>query len=315
MSNSARYRIKHQTLYQYSEPVAICQNQLRMMPRTIPGKVSSVQSFAVTTTIDPQPDVVIEHDDYFGNRVVAFAIESLHRKLSVTVQSQVTVTHHAPVEPVSSEPWNRLCERIANCTDARWLETKEFLFDSPRIRRSELFAKYARKSFGEERSILEGAFDLTKRIQSDFRYDVSATDVNTTTEDAFNDRAGVCQDFAHVQIACLRSIGIPARYVSGYLRTVPPPGEQRMVGADESHAWVSVYAGDAVGWIDLDPTNACLSDTNHVPICVGRDYSDVSPMRGVVLGGGTTVLRVSVDVQPIHDTPDEVPDSHVKATG
>lgn len=125
------------------------------------------------------------------------------------------------------------------------------------------------------------------------------TDVSTTTDEAFGMRAGVCQDFAHVQIACLRSIGLPTRYVSGYLRTVPAPGRARVVGADQSHAWVSLYAGNRLGWIDLDPTNACLSDTNHVPICIGRDYSEVSPMRGVVLGGGTTDLQVSVDVEPV----------------
>lgn len=141
--------------------------------------------------------------------------------------------------------------------------------------------------------------DLTRRIHGDFKYDTAATHVHSTTEEAFKLRAGVCQDFAHIEIACLRSIGLPARYVSGYLRTSPRPGEQRMVGADESHAWVSLYAGDDFGWIDFDPTNARPSDTNHIPICVGRDYSDVSPMRGVVLGGGSTELKVSVDVEPI----------------
>jgi transglutaminase-like putative cysteine protease len=146
---------------------------------------------------------------------------------------------------------------------------------------------------------VEAAVDLTRRIHTDFKYDSTVTDVNTTTEEALELKAGVCQDFAHVQIACLRSLGLPARYVSGYLRTEPAPGKERLVGADQSHAWVSLYAGQVFGWIDLDPTNARISDVNHVPICVGRDYSEVSPMRGVVLGGGETVLRVSVDVEPV----------------
>lgn len=299
MPESARYRIAHRTAYQYSEPVAICQNQLRMMPRTISGAVSSVQCHFVETIIDPQPDVLIEHDDYFGNRVVAFAIESLHRELTVAVHSEVTVSQRDATNGGLSGSWTRLIEQIAGCEDKRWMEAQEYLFDSPRVRRRESFAEYARKSFKNDLTVLEASLDLTRRIHADFKYDVSATDVNTSTEEAFDGRAGVCQDFAHVQIACLRSLGVPARYVSGYLRTQPPPGKERLVGADESHAWVSVYAGDKLGWIDLDPTNACLSDTNHIPICVGRDYSEVSPMRGVVLGGGTTHLRVSVDVQPI----------------
>ncbi len=189
--------------------------------------------------------------------------------------------------------------RIQRFEDPRWFEAQEYLNNSPRVRRGETFADYARKSFTPERPILEAILDLTQRIRDDFKYDTTATHVHSTTEEAFKLRAGVCQDFSHIQIACLRSIGLPARYVSGYLRTVPLPGQQRMVGADESHAWVSLYAGEDFGWIDYDPTNACPSDTNHIPICVGRDYGDVSPMRGVVLGSGTTELKVSVDVEPI----------------
>jgi transglutaminase-like putative cysteine protease len=141
--------------------------------------------------------------------------------------------------------------------------------------------------------------DLTRRINREFRYDTTATEVATPTEKAFDLKAGVCQDFAHIQIACLRSIGMPARYVSGYLRTVPREGEKRLVGIDESHAWVSVYMGQELGWVDYDPTNACRCDVSHIPVCIGRDYNEVSPMRGVVLGGGQPTLSVSVDVEPI----------------
>ncbi len=298
MTTSAHYRMTHRTHYRYSEPVAICQNQLRMMPRSMSGPLSSVECHWAQATIDPEPDVVLEHTDYFGNRVVSFAIESLHRALVVLVRSDVTVQQHELPSPAASPSWQQISSRVKNCQDARWLEAQEYLFDSPRVRRAVGFAEYAQRSFADGRPIVEAAVDLTKRIHHDFKYDTRVTEVHTTTEEAFKLRAGVCQDFAHVQIACLRSIGLPARYVSGYLRTATPAGEPRLVGADQSHAWVSLYAGDALGWIDLDPTNQCVSDTNHIPICIGRDYSEVSPMRGVVLGGGTTHLEVSVDVEP-----------------
>lgn len=252
--------------------------------------------------IDPEPDVMLEHTDYFGNRVVSFAIESLHRQLEVVVQSDLTVQKQE-FDLEASLPWQQISSQVTSGADQRWLEAQEYVFDSPRVRRDAEYADYAKKSFTDQRPIVEAAVDLTKRIYDDFDYDTKATDVNTTTEEAFKLRAGVCQDFAHIQIACLRSIGLPARYVSGYLRTLPQEGQRRMVGADESHAWVSLYAGEVLGWIDLDPTNACPSDTSHIPICVGRDYSEVSPMRGVVLGGGTTQLEVSVDVEPVDVKP------------
>lgn len=298
MAASAHYRITHQTRYRYSEPVAICQNQLRMMPRTLETRYSGVQCERVATSIEPEPDTYLEHVDYFGNRVISFSIESLHEKLEVTVQSDVAVHHDESVLQNASAPWEEVSRRIFDAEDPLWLETQEYVYDSPRVRRGVDFADYARLSFQPGRSIFDAALDLTRRIHDEFEYDTTATDVNTSPEEAFNVRAGVCQDFAHVQIACLRSIGLPARYVSGYLRTVPPEGKRRMVGADESHAWISLYAGETIGWIDFDPTNALVSDTNHVPVCIGRDYSEVSPMRGVVLGGGNPQLKVSVDVAP-----------------
>lgn len=287
---SARYRISHRTHYRYSEPVAICQNQLRMQPRT-DGRMTCHKT---SIQISPRPDSVFQHTDYFGNHVYSFAIESLHRELEVVAKSDVTV-ESVPVAGKDST-W----DSIADDTDLSEpipLRVREFRFDSPRINRSKAYAEYARKSFPPGRSLGEAALDLTRRIHADFKYDTGATDVSTPTDRAFQLRAGVCQDFAHIQIACLRSIGLPARYVSGYLRTVPPEGKPAMVGADESHAWLSVYGGDQIGWIGCDPTNACFVGTDHIPICVGRDYGDVSPMRGVVLGGGQTSLKVSVDVQ------------------
>lgn len=302
MSMQSHYQIRHRTLYRYSDAVAICQNQLRMMPRSISTRVFQVENHWVQARIAPEPEHYHEHHDYYGNRVLSFSIESPHRELEVELESEVTVTENQPVAEIDSPSWNEVSDAIDGRFDIDWLQTQEFLFDSPRIKRDVRFADYARSSFPEGRPVAEAAMDLTRRIHEDFSYDSSATDVTTTTEQAFDMRAGVCQDFAHVQIACLRSLGLPARYVSGYLRTLPPEGQERLAGADESHAWVSLYAGDEIGWIDFDPTNARPMDTNHIPICIGRDYADVSPMRGVVLGGGKTMLNVEVDVVPMEAT-------------
>ena len=302
MQLSARYRITHRTRYSYSSPVAICQNQLRMMPRSHASTYNSVECEFATATISPEPSVLCEHNDYFGNRIVSFAIETLHEELVVTARSEVLV-RYATID-ATDVAWSCVRDAVRLSKDSGWYEAQEFSHDSPRIRRSHQFAEYASKSFPDGRDILDATLELTRRIHDDFRYDTSATHVDTKPEDSFRRRAGVCQDFAHVQIACLRSIGIPARYVSGYLRTVPPEGQARLIGADESHAWLACYCGETLGWIEFDPTNACLANCSHVPICIGRDYSEVSPMRGVVLGGGTTNLEVNVDVEPL-DTPED----------
>ncbi len=299
MSGLSRYQIQHLTQYQYSDPVAICQNQLRMMPSSRAQSLSQIECHQVVTSITPEPDAINQHKDYFGNAVYSFSIESLHRRLEVAVQSEVTVRSQPWPKTERTTPWQQIVEQITDGRDPQWLAAQDFCFDSPRIRRNEKFRQYARESFSAGRDVGDAAMELTQRIHDDFRYDTKATDVTTQTEQAFEIKAGVCQDFAHIQVACLRSIGLPARYVSGYLRTVPPPGKEPLVGTDESHAWVSLYMGPQLGWIDLDPTNACRCDTNHIPVCIGRDYSEVSPMRGVVLGGGAPSLRVSVEVQDV----------------
>lgn len=289
---STRYRITHRTHYSYSEPVAICQNQLRMQPNSRDRLTCHQTAIAIT----PPTNGVHEHQDYFGNRVYSFVIESQHRALDVVVASEVTVQSSSLMDEVGPN-WEQIESSLHHPNSTVSSRIMEFEYDSPRVRQGQLFAKYARKSFTAGRGILEATLELTRRINAEFRYDTTATDVDTSTDEAFELRAGVCQDFAHVQIACLRSIGLPARYVSGYLRTIPPQGKPRLVGADESHAWLSVYAGELLGWVDFDPTNACFVGTDHIPICIGRDYGDVSPMRGVVLGGGQTTLKVSVDVE------------------
>lgn len=299
--SSQHYAITHRTHYRYSDAVAICQNQVMMVPRELPR----VHCHRTKMVIIPKPVLSHSHTDYFGNLVQTFSIESAHRELSVVVTSEVEVCPPDQISAGKSLRWESLRDAIASGADEHWFNASEYLYPSSMISTGEEFAMYAEKSFTPGRPILEANLELTKRIHRDFKYDTTATNVNTLAEDAFELRAGVCQDFAQIQIACLRAIGLPARYVSGYLRTISPPGKPRLVGADNSHAWLSVYAGSITGWVDFDPTNACLVGTDHIPVCIGRDYRDVAPMRGVVLGGGHTVLRVNVDVEPIAESPSD----------
>jgi transglutaminase-like putative cysteine protease len=287
------YRIQHTTTYHYASPVRVCHNLVMLSPRN--DAYTKVLNHRLQ--IRPTSPTMRKREDYFGNVFYAFSIEESHRQLVIISTARVRV-----IERVISDdmmPWNFVREQVATQSDPRWLEACRFAYNSPRIQVAREFAEYATPSFNHGRDIVEASMELSSRIHRDFKYDVAATQVDTTTMEAFKLRRGVCQDFAHIQIACLRSLGICARYVSGYLRTLPPPGKERLIGADQSHAWVSVYCGIEKGWVDFDPTNNCLANVNHVPIAWGRDYSDVSPMRGVFLGGGEHRMDVSVDVCPV----------------
>lgn len=289
----SRYRIVHRTDYVYPQAVAVCQNEVRMSPRSI-GHVVCHQNKIATS---PHPTWAGSHTDYFGNSVVSFSVEAMHERLSVTSESVVSVDRPSYLNVIEDSAldvdWN-----VVIADSASWAadQVDEFVYPSPRIVFSDAMRRYATESFSPGRGIVDAALDLTCRIHRDFKYDPTATTVSTPVSDSFRLRRGVCQDFAHVQIAMLRSIGVPATYVSGYLRTLPPPGKERLVGADESHAWLSVYGGRSIGWFDCDPTNATLAGTDHIPVAMGRDYSDVTPMRGVVVGGGSPEMKVSVDV-------------------
>ncbi|MEM8733399.1 MAG: transglutaminase family protein [Planctomycetota bacterium] len=286
-----RYRIAHRTEYRYSAPVAMCQNQLRMTP-SLTDRTRVLQN---AIHITPSPDTVREHDDYFGNHVVTFAIEAVHRSLLVESDSEIELlSATTAIEP--SPTWLEAARELQQPVEPHALYAAEYALPSPQIQWHEDVKQYASESFHSEPSLVPAAIELTRRIYRDFKYDTKATNVSTTVDEVFQLRAGVCQDFAQFQIACFRSIGLAARYVSGYLRTLPPPGKAKLVGADESHAWCSVYLGKSLGWLDLDPTNGCKVAMDHIPICVGRDYLDVSPMRGLAIGGGTPALNVSVDV-------------------
>jgi len=243
--------------------------------------------------VDPQPVVEDERVDYFGNGASYFAIGVPHNRLVVTARSQVRVS--APPLPERTPAWEQVRDRCASDKLTEDSTAGEFRFDSTYITRQPAYAEYAAASFAKGRPLLEGVRDFTARIFRDFKFDPRATTVATPLDEVLKKRRGVCQDFAHLAIAGLRSLGLPARYVSGYLETLPPPGKARLVGADASHAWVSVWC-PGHGWIDADPTNNLLPGDRHITVAWGRDFSDVSPLRGVVVGGGGSTLGVSVDV-------------------
>ncbi|MBM81213.1 MAG: transglutaminase [Planctomycetaceae bacterium] len=290
----AHYRIVHTTNYDYSDPVPVCHNQLHLSPRDTDWSRCTSHRLA----IDPTPMHVSRRSDWFGNYVKSFSLQENHQKLCVTARSRVEVTPQA-VPGISDAPsWEKIASRMNEQTDECIFRASEFLYDSPHISRGEAFREFAAECFNPGDSILAATIALTSKIHGEFQFGARATTVTTRPEEVLVSKHGVCQDFAHLAISSLRSLGIPARYVSGYLRTTPPAGQPRLIGADASHAWFSVFCGEH-GWIDFDPTNNRLCDTDHIPIAWGRDYSDVTPVRGVFIGGGNHTLTVSVDVEPI----------------
>lgn len=283
------YTITHKTTYDYGDVVPECFNIVRLYPRPIFDQVCLDHRLEVV----PKPIDRKQRQDYFGNTIEQFSIQEPHDHLVVTAVNRIKVTPRA-YPPLESTPaWETIAELNAT-TD---LMAVHFTKDSPHIRASQEIREYALQSFSPGQAIAESSQDLTKRIFDDFEFDSEATTVSTPVDEVFKKKAGVCQDFAHFQIACFRSLNLPARYVSGYIRTTPPPGEKRLVGADASHAWVSVYCGES-GWFDFDPTNNLIPATDHVTIGWGRDYSDICPIQGVFTGGGETIMSVSVDVLP-----------------
>jgi transglutaminase-like putative cysteine protease len=288
------YRITHKTTYNYKHPVSVGNHAVYLTPRSIPNHRCTWSELRVR----PTPVMRSEHTDYFGNSVSLFTVQEPHETLEVEARSDVTIDSDATLWPKHSPAWDRVASSLSTDLNKAGLDAYQFVFESPRVRRGAEFLSYAAVSFTPGRPLAEALLDLTARIHNDFRYDSKATNVRTPTEEVFRKRRGVCQDFAHLQIACLRSLGLAARYVSGYLRTFPVPGRPRLTGADASHAWVSVYCPGA-GWLDIDPTNNMVPSRSHVTLAWGRDYGDVSPVRGVILGGRDHTLDVSVDMEAL----------------
>jgi len=286
------YRITHRTEYQYAEPVDSGYNEARMLPRAVPRQLA----LSSVLTIDPPPSDVRERLDYFGNRVVSFALDQPHRSLTVTALSEVTIEPRSGrLELFEGESWETCRAAMAGLRDTEALFARDFALDSPLVSAQPGLADYAAPSFPPGRSLLEAVHDLMERIHRDFRYDPEFTTLSTPLDQVLEHRRGVCQDFAHLAIGCLRAQGLAARYVSGYIETLPPPGMPRLIGADASHAWFSVFV-PGEGWVDFDPTNNQVPETQHITVAWGRDYSDVTPLKGIIFGGGKMRMKVAVDV-------------------
>lgn len=288
--------VVHETRYSYSPAVKTAQHVTHFRP----AHNQQQQLLEHSLTIDPEPAQVSEAVDVYGNSRAFFSLQSRHDELKVRAQSLVATS--APALPTGEMNWEQVRERLRYHRGAAYDPAAEFVFASPYVPRHPEFLAYARPSFTAERSALDAARDLMERIHADFEYETEATDISTPALEALAMRKGVCQDFAHIMLACLRSVGLPARYVSGYLLTSPPPGKARLVGSDASHAWVSLYLPGQSGagqWADLDPTNRRAPGEEYVTLATGRDYSDVSPMRGVLHGGAKHKLKVAVTVTPV----------------
>lgn len=289
------YRITHTTEYAYQSPAPLGYSRAYLTPRETPWQSCRFHRIVVS----PQPATMTRRVDSFGNHEALWTLQERHQQLRITASSRVSVHSRPRIALEDSPPWEEIVRLVRSDPSPSVLEAYEQAFDSPLVRACEEAREFAAPDFPPGRPILEAVRALTARIHGRFDYDNTQTTSQTSPEEALRLRAGVCQDFAHVAIACLRSLGLPARYASGYLRTIPPPGQERLVGADASHAWFAAYAGPLFGWVDFDPTNDCIPDTDHVLLAWGRDYGDVSPVRGVVLGGGPQSLSVSVDVAPV----------------
>ncbi|MDT7629485.1 MAG: hypothetical protein QOI50_1415 [Pseudonocardiales bacterium] len=292
------YEVTHRTEYRYPSTVSSSFGEIIMLPRDLPGQ-ACVRSELV---IDPAPHDLRQRIDFFGNRVAYFAVLAPHTRLSVTATSLVRVHGRlAEASPALEIGWEQARDQLRADTVGELLEARQFVLDSPLVTLSEQLAEYAAQSFPPGQPVLAAVTDLASRIYRDFEFLPGATEVKTTIDEVFARRAGVCQDFAHVAIGCLRSLGLAARYVSGYLETRPPPGKARIAGADVSHAWVSAFVPGA-GWVDVDPTNDQLVNDRYVTTAWGRDYTDVPPLKGVIFTEGDVQdLRVSVDVIPVDD--------------
>ena len=300
MIPGASFHVLHVTEYEYAFPVSLSQQLLQLKPRAFQFQECLVHEVRVSPVPSERHDAL----DFFGNHRQYLSIADPHEKLIVSAESTLKLVARPGGELLAhSKPWEAVRDILREISrplnnDPQGLEPIKFLYESPHVLLSEELRSYARQSFTPGQTVLGGALELTHRIHREFTFDAQATDISTPLSELLRIRRGVCQDFAHLMIGCLRSLGLSCRYVSGYILTNPPPGMPRLVGADASHAWVSVYC-PSIGWVDFDPTNRCMVNLAHVTLGWGRDFSDVTPMRGIVLGGGEQALEVQVTVTPL----------------
>lgn len=293
-----RYKVTHKTAYEYNLPVSQCYNLAYVLPRnTERQRVDNI-------IIHSSPDVNnrCEHTDYFGNRFLQFAIEKDHTEMNLSVVSEVEIKETLnSINLDFGTPCTYVKYLLQHNRDWKTLSAREFLLDSPMVQHHNDLIDFAKDTFSDDRPFLSAVMELTQHIFREFRYDATFSDVATPVADVLKHKRGVCQDFAHLAIACLRSLGLPAAYVSGYLETLPLPGQTKLVGADASHAWFAVYS-PGEGWYEFDPTNNKMIDERYITTAWGRDYSDVTPLKGVIFGGGySPTLSVSVDVSRVSE--------------
>ena len=287
------HKVVHKTDYIYEDPVSLCHNIVRLTPRST-NKQFCKKS---VVTIDPEPDVLIEYEDFYGNRLVYFTIEKEHTKLSVHVVSEIEkLSPGNDQQPKYNRiSWEEVC-RLTSTLTPELIDVKQFIATTAMTEADDAIAAYAALSFPSGRSLFEASKNLMNRIYTDFKFQSGFTTISTPLSLVMKERKGVCQDFAHLAIACLRSMGLPAKYISGYIETLPPPGVEKLVGVDASHAWFSVYIPNS-SWVDFDPTNNLLPTDQHITIGWGRDYADITPLKGVIMSSGKHELKVSVDVR------------------
>jgi transglutaminase-like putative cysteine protease len=287
------YQVTHRTTFTYTQPVAISHHVLRLTPRSHPRQ----HCLQFNMTIEPAPSVRSDGKDYFGNPITHLTIQTPHPKLIFEAKTLLDVMKPDPIHLDQSPAWDQVIQQVQALADSANLDAQQFIYDSPYITIDDATYDFVRECFPPGRPLLAGAMDLTSRIFQEFTYEGGVTDVSTPVQDVLAAGKGVCQDFAHLEIAALRSLGLPARYISGYLLTHPPEGQEKLVGADASHAWISIWSPD-LGWVDFDPTNNLIPGDEHITLAWGRDYGDVSPINGFMVGGGEHTLAVSVDVSP-----------------
>ena len=286
------YDIRHVTSYAYESSVSFARCSLRLEPMSGDGQ----QLLSHAVDIRPRPAERTARRDFFGTHTESVLIETAHRNLRINSRSRVSVSRQAPLRTAPSPSWESVRDVAFEATSLGPSSPVGYVFASSLVPIQAPVTAYASSSFPPGSGILAGAADLMHRIRSDFRYDPKATVISTPLKEVFENRHGVCQDFAHVMIAGLRGLGLPAAYVSGYLRTIPPPGKPRLQGADATHAWVSVWCGAEIGWVGFDPTNDILVENDHIILAIGRDFSDVSPVDGIIVGSRKQKLNVAVDV-------------------
>jgi transglutaminase-like putative cysteine protease len=286
------YDIRHVTTYSYEGSVSFARCSLRLQPTSGGGQ----QLVSHNVDIKPVPAARTKRTDFFGTPTESVLIESPHRMLRIDSRSRVYVERYAPGRGDDSPAWESVREASFASADLSGASPIGYVFASPLVPIIDEVTAYASVSFMPGHGILAGAVDLMHRIRTEFKYDPKATVISTPLQEVLDKRHGVCQDFAHIMISGMRGLGLPAAYVSGYLRTIPPPGKERLQGADATHAWVSVWCGEELGWIGFDPTNDILVENDHIILAIGRDFSDVSPVDGVIVGSRRQKLAVAVDV-------------------